>query len=1017
MKHSTLPALLLFAAAIIYSPDCPAQAVPDKSASAGTDDGEIVELNAFEVTASADDRYDALNSNSITSFNAELGKLPISADIFTEAFMEDVLSVSLEQMLRDYSAGAGLGSVAGDPEGGSAFLPMDRAGGDSVSSGVTLRGFGAAAVKQDNFMLPSPIGTGMSNKLGIERVEVINGPQALLYGNGGGGGVINYISKQARFNKRPGSTVRFRINDDGQYSAMLEQTLGTRRFALVASVLSEKLGDHRLWVGGPLTGAYMQAAVRLGNRTVIRLTGKYTHFDRLLPAGLTLNLGSAAADARHGLSVRYLMTTGQMDAPTDPAAAAAAGTIANGRIDWEDLDSYWGASYSEERTATMVSAIVETKWSKWFSTQLSAGYQDRDSILYGRGGNLFAPESVASGNPSNLDEWVMQPNSNSTRHGWASQPSHSKSFRVSALLTNTFFGGLARSQTSIAADYTEARYVNLGYTYYQADADGNLRRNASGSRMRPTIPWWVVSGGAVNDPLPDLRSGRYLDTFTGNMNNANPDVAKYQYAIIDVMNPENAVPATPENPRGLNPDDASSGGINIRSRSYNRGGYALNYTQWGDGRLTSLFGLRYMNVFNHQWPSRPTTALVAEGKTWSFSAGLNYDLNRWLRAYALVSDTYNLPEMALNIMADPYGAPLPVSHSLGEEVGLKIGDDRNRVSGSISFYELQAEDEPYALRNEMMSLINPEGVNGYAGEQRGRYIAIKKKSYGVQVSIVASPVKGWQTRLSAAFIRGTIGNDTQYNVLYNDKFHVTEDGRLTYGKNGPVVHVREASFSSTPGVAGQAGFVPLTVEKLSNPADLYYADPDPDNGRFRASGIQTLLQSDAGPARINTGEVGRPMSEYQLTGVTPLQAATTSLRGERTTGYPEVSLNLTNTYTLQRGPLKGLRLGVTVIGEWERNDFYYYENGYAEDAPRLLHKRPALVRANLLCSYTRRFGRLLWTSQLLVTNLFDRQQMLTRPDALWGFHERRPDNNAAIRRSAYETVAPRSITWTNTFKF
>ncbi|HUR56432.1 MAG TPA: hypothetical protein VM029_01895, partial [Opitutaceae bacterium] len=51
---------------------------------------ETVQLNVFEVSADRDDSYGALNSNSITRFNTELAKLPISADIYNEAFMRDV---------------------------------------------------------------------------------------------------------------------------------------------------------------------------------------------------------------------------------------------------------------------------------------------------------------------------------------------------------------------------------------------------------------------------------------------------------------------------------------------------------------------------------------------------------------------------------------------------------------------------------------------------------------------------------------------------------------------------------------------------------------------------------------------------------------------------------------------------------------------------------------------------------------------------------------------------------------
>ena len=42
-------------------------------------------LSPFEVTAGADRGYGALNSNSITRFNVELERMPVSADIINEA--------------------------------------------------------------------------------------------------------------------------------------------------------------------------------------------------------------------------------------------------------------------------------------------------------------------------------------------------------------------------------------------------------------------------------------------------------------------------------------------------------------------------------------------------------------------------------------------------------------------------------------------------------------------------------------------------------------------------------------------------------------------------------------------------------------------------------------------------------------------------------------------------------------------------------------------------------------------
>ncbi len=1010
MKHrlNARPAILICACVLavgVCAVRVNAQSVPEKPAGepaakskavpAQALEEEIVELSPFEVTASANDSYEVLNSNSLTNFNAELGKLPISADVFTEAFMEDINGVTLENMLRDFAAGSGTGSVGGDLDGSEVFLPMDRGSGAGVSTGVMLRGLGAAVLKQDNFMLPSPVGTGMNRLFGVERVEVINGPQALLYGHGGGGGVMNTISMQARFMRRSGGTIRYQIDSDGHYNARLDYRVGSRRMAVAVSLLADELGDYRLWLGGRLEGAYTQLAFRLGTRHVLRLTGKYTYFDRFTQRSITLNAGSIDNDARHGMPLKYLLATGQIgESATGPSGA---GLVGNGYINWKNVDSYLGEAGGEETTATMASAILESKWSRWFSTQVAVGHQNRDSrFFYGGGHTFYSP--TASGNPSPGD-WTIRIGGTS-RAAWASQPARSTSARFSGLLTNSLFSGKARSQTMFGVDYTKSQYANVDYVYFQADEDFNIRTNSSGVRMRMENYYWTVNDGPVRNSLAWNRGDNRV--YYNGMN-----------AIIGTYNLEDPSLITPENPRGLLNTQRY-----LHSQNYNRGAYAVNFTQWGrDGRLTSLLGVRYMSIYNRQQPSRPGPDWISEADTFSFSAGLNYDLNRWLRAYAAVSDTHNLPEMALNTTVGPHGQPLPVSHSIGQEVGLKIGAGARKISGSISYYELHAKNEPYAIRSEVRSLINPDGANGtYNSVSGSAYIPVDKKSYGVQAAVTASPVRGLNMRLSAALVKGTIGSDTSYATLYNDKFHVNDTGQLTFGAGGPVVYVRSASFSSTPSATPRSGYEPLTVDMLSNPGSLYYANPHPDNGHILNDDIITLLQSQAGPASIITGEAGRPISEYQLTGVTPLKRIETSRNGERTTGYPEVSCNLVTTYTVPSGAWRGFKIGATVGMSFKIADLYYYENGYYDGAPRKIFMRPDQYRYNLLVGYQRRIGKVVFSTQINVNNVFNDSEILIRPNGIWGYNER-TSTGGAVRLAAYRTMQPRTITWTNSVKF
>lgn len=946
---------------------------------------EVLEMSPFEVTADREGTYDAINSNSITSFNVELGKMPISADIFTRTFMEDTASTTLENMLQEYAAGSGVGSAAGDVNGIPINQPMDRGGGDSVSSGVQLRGLGASVVKQDSFMLPSPAGTGLNSIFGVERVEILNGPQALLYGNGGGGGVINVISKQARFGKRPGGAIRFSIDDYGNYIGQVDYETGSRRFAIAISATKQRLGDSRDWIGGPLEGAYAQIAARLTRRTTVRLTGKHTHFDRIAQRNIRLSSTSVETDARHNQNIRYLLGSGQMESSrTGPSGA---GVIGNGYINWDNIDSYMGEMGGEESTAQLASMVVETRWASWLSTQVSAGYQSKSSRLFNGSGNTFYAPG-AQGNPL-PEEWTIQVGG-SKRAAWSSQPSRSMSFRFSALLANNLPNNKAHSQTIFGADFTEAHYANVDYGYYRADENWDVLHNSTGVRMRMTNPYWSVSEGPVKHPVS--WRGRTRITVDG------------QNYVARIMNLANPDLVSPSNPQGVTDTQ-----LYIHSRAISRGIYGVNFTQWGrDAALTTLLGLRYVSAHNRQLPSTAIPAIEASDESLSFSAGVNYDLFPRLRIYALLSDTYNLPGVLLTVPADPCGKPAPIAHSFGQEVGLKIGDADSKLSGSISFYELQSKDEPYAIRSQIRDAINPNGINGRYRDATGTVIAVDKDSYGVQAALSASPARGWRMRLSAAYIRGTVGTNTSYRTLYNDQFHANPLGQVTY-RDGSLVYVEGRQFNATPGSPGMPGYVPLTIDMMSDPDNLYYADPNPANGRIESTGIRSLLTSaDNSGNPITTGMSGLPISSLQLTGVAPVESIVTSKVGDKTTGYPEISFNFTSIHTIQNGFLKGFRYGGSANVSWRTRDYYYYSGGYTPEAKRELFSRPTRTRFNLMLGYQRKFGKITWASQLNVSNLFNTYEVLIRPDGVLGY---------SGYCDAIYSAQPRTYSWTNTIKF
>ncbi|MBI5381922.1 MAG: TonB-dependent receptor plug domain-containing protein [Opitutae bacterium] len=946
---------------------------------------ESIELTPFIVRATSDKSYGALNSTSITSFNTELEKLPISADIFTSAFMEDTNSTTLENMLRNYSAGAGTGSAAGDVGGIPVNQPLDRGGGDSVSAGVQLRGLGAAVVKQDSFMLPSPAGTGLNSNFGIDRIEVINGPQALLYGNGGGGGVVNMISKQARLGRRPAGFLKLQVDQYGHTLGQIDYSMGTEKIAVALSLLRQELGDNRDFMGGPLTGLYGQIAVRPWRNTIVRFTGRYTHFSRFIPQTLTLNAGSTTTDARHNQRIRYLIATNQLD--VSAIGASGAGSIGNGHMNWDNVDS-WGGNLREEiTTARLAHVVFETNWRPWLSTQLSLGYQDKDSIVgYGSGATFYSPN--ASSNPL-PGQWSMGAGG-SSGSAWSNQPSSSKSIRFSILLTNDLFGGRARSQTIFGAEQTRGDYANENYAYYEADGNYNLVLNSSGQRIRMQTPnpYWSVHNGPVKYAVS--RVGTERITYAG------------KNYVGQIMNLTDPALVSPQNPQGV-----TAGDLYIHSRAISKGAFAVNNTQWMDGKLATLAGVRWVSADNRQFASTAIPAITATGENLSFSVGANYGLKSWLRPYFAVSDTYNLPGVLLTVPADPYGNAAPISHSLGEEIGIKLGRDNGKISGSIALYAVQSTGEPYAIPSQLRDSINPAGLNGRHLGATGSVIAVDRKSQGLQAAITALPTPNWRMRLSAAFVQGTIGNNTSYGALYNDQFYTNAAGQVTYA-NGTVVYVRPTALT-TPGTAASAGYIPLTVAKLSTPGDPYYANPDPTTGLLGSSTGRSVLNYTASPnGPIRTGVTGLPISQIQVTGVRPADNIVTSRAGDKTTGYPEMSFSFTNVYTVSTGLLRGLKVGGTVNLAWRRADYYYYPTGYSPTASREMFYRPTQALFNAILGYERRLKRVTWSTQLNIDNILNHYSVLIRPNNISGY--------AGISDALF-TNQPREITWTNTIKF
>ena len=967
----------------------------------------VLTLNAFEVQADSDKSYGALNSASITRFNVEMDKLPVSADIFTEAFMKDIAATSVEDVVQGYSAGAGFASgVDNGAASATANQPGDRTG----NAYIQLRGMNTPQMQRDGFMPvgafgnPGSTGVGRTDNFDLERVEVINGPQAMLYGGGGAGGVINVNSKAARFATRLKGSALFRIDQFGSKRGEVDLGFGHKWVAVRVATLNESTSSRRVNIGGTTYGQYGQLAFRFFPETApttVRISASTTLNRRRLAAGVSLN---APGDARNGMNLHYLLATNQAGA-TNPVSGApyAAGAILHGKLNWGNVDSFGaGHAFQEPVSNQFYTGTVDTRWSSWLTTQVAGGYDAYTDRRINPGLTFFAPNAGLNATPN----WAMGVTPSDS---W--QPARTKAGRVAALITKDVFGGKAKTQTLFGTDFVRTDFGQIGYGWFQADTDWNIIvapgstfTSANSGRTPLAQQRWSINDGPVLYPFANPARDRAV--YNG---------VNYVRALA---NQPQASLVTPANPLGV-----PLTGNYIQTKIFNKGFYGVNYTQWLDGKLNTLVGFRTGDYLSDrfQQPVGRSRWLTAVATT-NFNVGVDWNLHRWLHPYVSYSDSVQPPFLAN--ASDPYGHPPTASHGIGGEAGLKFNTADRRFSGTLCAFMVTAEDDLYSVNGAIAQDINPTGLNGGGG---GATVNVDRVTTGVQAQFTAAITRNWRMRFSGALSDGKIGTAKSYAQLYNDQFYANAGGQVTH-RNGAIVYVNGTATTATQATVvapTTAGAIPLTINLLSTPTSLYWANPDLQSGAINTGSVAAnILRGTNNTANINangpilTGATLLPISNLQLNPqlagiVTPGTIIATRV-GDKTTGSPERSLNLTNVYTFSESFLKGFSLGGTVALSWGNRAFYYYATPVnatnALTLRRTLHYTPNGQQFNVITSYARKLGRYHWSTQLNVSNIFNRYAIKLVPNATSGFN-----TVTAINATFYQQ--PRAVMWTNTVSF
>lgn len=980
------------------APAAPKTAPPAKSADAvptARAGDQVVELSPFEVRVDRDRGYGALQSSSLTNFSMDLQKMPATAQVFTQSFIDDTASTSIEDMLRDYA-----GTVGYNPNNAGAALDMagDRNGGQ----GLGIRGLQASGVKRDGFIgMKNSARTAMGNtdNFSIERVELIEGPQSLLYGAVGGGGVINAVSKRANFRTRKGS-IAFRFDNNGDKRGTFDYNVGANKFAVrVAGVYQEgATARFNLSKQHDFNGLYTQIAYQPTPRITLRFEGERSHnlavfnndpnFDTFLPTG----------DARRGKNSRYLALTGQLSDLTN---------VLDGGLNYGNFSSLYGWWQSEKINNDFVSAVAEMKLGAGFSAKITGIYSETNDKRSNAVNNKALLPALNSGNPFNETAIRLR------NAGFNEQHDRSKGVQFTLLHQHDFklwrLEGHAQTAAGVEFSHQGPAFGSSGFDtkYYQADANWNVVINPALKQDYGRIPlpdqFWTVQSGIQKEPLFYPYAGRV--TING-VNYVAQQRILYDKSRVSASDPYGLIP---NNPTSSNPN-GFSGNWNRGGDTNNRLIYLANVTDWFDGKLTTVAGAS-VNTFDTvnfgPTSTGPHFTILPERDYWGYTIGGNVIVPhvKGLRFYATLSTA----GLSAGTTRDYYGEPLkvPQAQAPQPEIGFKWVSPDSRFIAQISYDPTtEVKNETQNAGSDYFNAVNPNGINGRfnGGDQ---WINLDRKASAAGIVITATPTRNWRMRFSGTKLDGEITSTVQYDQLYNDEFYLNGGG-VTYADGTPLM------VDPTGGIGAKT--TQLTLAMINDSTNPFYANPDPNSGSIRSSVLRSALtEVDLTHGEAATGVTGLPISAIQYNFTNPNNGVITVVKsGDKNTGINEYSFNFQNNYSFDSGVLKGLSLFFDVRSTIRNRAYYTISfptgSNNTVQGTRSLYRMPDLVVCGLGISYKHslpgRLRHLTWSTQLNIKNLFDKSNAIVMPN---------PTNAAQLR--ARLVAQPRLFVWSNNISF
>ncbi len=120
----------------------------------------------------------------------------------------------------------------------------------------------------------------------LEQVEVLRGPNALLFGRGGTGGILNRVTKKGMIGAEF-TEVQASVDTFGEFGVQIDRNFAAASNAAVrVNAFVENLNNHRDFYDGERLGVNPTAKIELGEASTLNLSYEYMDHERFIDRGI-----------------------------------------------------------------------------------------------------------------------------------------------------------------------------------------------------------------------------------------------------------------------------------------------------------------------------------------------------------------------------------------------------------------------------------------------------------------------------------------------------------------------------------------------------------------------------------------------------------------------------------------------------------------------------------------------------------------------------------------------------------